>query len=265
MNLLHKVVLTTVAILMSLMTLHAETAETLTQQADSAYMRDDFGSALSLYLDIANNHGTSAPLYYNIANCYYRLGQPGKAIVYYERALRLDPSDRDTRDNLDFVNSRITDEPGDRGMFITKTVNAIATRIGANTWATIAIVSFVLMLICVALYVLPSAVVIRKIGFFGAFGMIFICVVANILASIATSYSTDHDEAIVVVPASMLSTSPRTPKDRSEEALLLHEGTKVQILDSVTTRNDSVAVKWFDVRVDNEHRAWAKGSDIERI
>ncbi|MDE7396987.1 MAG: tetratricopeptide repeat protein [Muribaculum sp.] len=265
MNLLHKIVIATATTLISIMTLHAETAETLTQQADSAYMRDDFSSALSLYLDIADNHGTSAPLYYNIANCYYRLGQPGKAIVYYERALRLDPSDRDTRDNLDFVNSRITDEPGDRGMFITKTVNAIATRVGANTWATLAIISFIMLLVCVALYVLPSAVTVRKIGFFGAFAMVAICIVANILASIATEYSTAHDEAIVTVPATMLSTSPRAPKDRSEEALLLHEGTKVQILDSVTSRIDSVAVKWFDVRVDNEHRAWIKGSDIERI
>ena len=37
----------------------------------------------------------------------------------------------------------------------------------------------------------------------------------------------------------------------SEEAVLLHEGTKVEILDSVTTRTDSAVTKWYDVKIDN--------------
>lgn len=84
---------------------------TLTQEADSAYMRDDFAEATRLYLQIAETEGTSSDLYYNLGNCYYRQKQPGKAILYYERALRLDPSNEDARANLEFVNTKITDEP----------------------------------------------------------------------------------------------------------------------------------------------------------
>jgi hypothetical protein len=95
--------------------------------------------------------------------------------------------------------------------------------------------------------------------------MLLLCIITNVLASIATDYATGNNEAIVVVPASMLSTSPRTPKDRTEEALLLHEGTKVEVIDSVSTRTDSATIKWYDVRVDNDHRAWIRASDIQRI
>ncbi len=240
-------------------------AMSLTQQADSAYMQDNFAKATELYLKIAAEEGTSANLYYNIGNCYYRQGKPGMAILYYERALRLDPSDKDARANLEFVNTKITDEPGDRGMFISNTVNGFACKISANIWAGIAIGSFVLLLGAIALYVFTSTIALRKAGFFGGIILLFICICANICASIATRYSTTGKEAVIVVPSTLLSTSPRVPKDRSEEAVLLHEGTKVEIIDSVTTRTDSITAKWYDVKIDNNTRAWVKGSDIEKI
>ncbi len=240
-------------------------ATSLTQQADSAYMQDNFAKATELYLKIAAEEGTSANLYYNIGNCYYRQGKPGMAILYYERALRLDPSDKDARANLEFVNTKITDEPGDRGMFISNTVNGFACKIPANTWAAIAIGSFVLLLGAIALYVFTSTIALRKAGFFGGIILLFICICANICASIATRYSTSGKEAVIVVPSTLLSTSPRVPKDRSEEAVLLHEGTMVVIIDSVATRIDSTATKWYDVKIDNNTRAWVKGSDIEKI
>ncbi len=238
---------------------------TLTQQADSAYMHDDFAEATRLYLQIAETEGTSSDLYYNIGNCYYRQKQPGKAILYYERALRLDPSNEEARANLEFVNSKITDEPGDRGMFISNTVNGFAQKVPANTWAVIAIASFVLFLGAIALYVFMSNVRLRKTGFFGAIILLVICVLANIFASVATRYSTAGNIAVVTEPSTLLSTSPRAPKDRSEEAVLLHEGTTVEILDSVSVKTDSAAVKWYDVKVDNSTRAWIRGTDIERI
>ncbi|WP_290381691.1 hypothetical protein [uncultured Muribaculum sp.] len=47
--------------------------------------------------------------------------------------------------------------------------------------------------------------------------------------------------------------------------MLLHEGTKLEILDSVTTRIDSVTTRWYDVKVDNNNRAWVRASAVERI
>lgn len=240
-------------------------AASLTEMADSAYMQDDFAKAAGLYLQIANEEGTSSDLLYNLGNCYYRMGQPGMAIVYYERALRLDPFNNEARTNLEFVNSKITDEPGDRGMFISNTVNGFARKVPANVWAGFAIGSFILLLGAIALYVFTANIRFRKIGFFGAIVLLALCVITNIFAHIATDYSTAGDEAIIIKPSTLLSTSPREPKDRSEEAILLHEGTKVELLDSVSTRTDSIVTKWYDVQVDNNNRAWIKGADIEKI
>ncbi|WP_304685694.1 tetratricopeptide repeat protein [Muribaculum intestinale] len=240
-------------------------AQSLTQRADSAYAADNFAEATELYLQIADEEGTSSNLYYNLGNCYYRQGKPGMAILYYERALRLDPSNADARTNLEFVNSRITDEPGDRGMFISNTINGFACRLSGNEWAGIAIGCFIMLLGAVALYIFSANVPLRKVGFFGGFVLLALCIIANVFASVSTRYSTSHDHAVVIDSSTLLSTSPRVPKDRSEEAMLLHEGTCVEILDSVTTRVDSTVVKWYDVKVDNSHRAWINGNAIAII
>lgn len=70
------------------------------QQANQAYIQGKYQHAVDLYLNIAENHGVSAALLYNLANSYTKLDQPGKAIVNYKRSLRLQPGDADTKANL---------------------------------------------------------------------------------------------------------------------------------------------------------------------
>ena len=94
------------SILLGISTLVADASD-LTAKADSAYMNDQFAEAARLYLEAAEQEGTSSDLYYNIGNSYYRQNKLGEAILYYERAIRLDPLNKDARTNLEFVNTRI--------------------------------------------------------------------------------------------------------------------------------------------------------------
>lgn len=237
----------------------------LDERADSAYMADQFSEAASLYEQAASEYGVSSDLYYDLGNCYYRMGKTGKAIVAYERALRLNPSNADAKTNLSFVTSRMVDRPGDKGSFISNTADEISLSARSNTWAWGATGIFALVVACAAVYVFSGSVVLRKAGFFIGLILLVLCVFAVCMAVRGARISTATDEAVITVPSTILSTSPRPPKDRNEEAMLLHEGTKVKILDSVSTRVDSTSVKWYDVEVDNTHRAWVDGSAITRI
>ena len=78
-------------------------ASPVDEKADSAYTAEQYADALALYLQAAETEGTSSDLYYNIGNTLYRQNKIGKAIIAYERALRLDPTNADARTNLDFL------------------------------------------------------------------------------------------------------------------------------------------------------------------
>ena len=238
----------------------------LISDADSAYVNDQFDRAVELYDRAVDSLGGSSERYYNLGNAYFRSGHPGMAIVSYERALRLDPTDSDVRDNLEFVNSRITDRIDAGDSFINNSVDSIAVSLHPDTWGVIALVTFLLMLAGVLVYFMDSGIMLRKVGFFGAGILLIVTVVANFLAYRAAGNVTATDRAVIIQPSVILSTTPRQPKDRSEEAFLLHEGTKVHILDSISDPSDRTGkIKWYDVRVDNSHRAWISSESIEII
>ncbi len=233
--------------------------------ADSAYMADEFTKATELYLKAIEDDGPSAKLYYNLGNSYFRLGEMGNAILAYERSLRLDPTDRQTRENLAFVNEKITDRAGERGTFIGNALDAAALSMHSDTWAWIALCAFVLTAAGLLTYLFVGSVGLRKLGFFGGIVTFIICLTALFFASRSAAICLAKDSAIITSPSTILSTSPRTPRDRSQEAMLLHEGTRVQILDSVRSTTDSISSLWYDVQIDNTHRAWINAKDVEII
>lgn len=237
-------------------------ASNLLQQADSAYIEDRYANAIELYEQVIAEEGTSTDIYYNLGNAYYRAGMLGKAIINYERALILDPTNDDAKTNLEFVNSKITDIPGDKGTFLSNFFGKIINSQHSNTWAIYAMAAFILLLISIALYVFSPKIALKKTGFFGGIAFLLVSIILIVFSSTAHATASNRNQAVITSPSTILSTSPREPKDRSEEAMLLHEGTKVEILDSVTDLNQT---KWYDVKVDNNHRAWLNSKDAEKI
>lgn len=230
-------------------------------RADSAYMADDFDNAVALYHEAIDSLGPSAERYYNLGNAYYRSGKPGKAIVSYERALRLDPTNRDIRENLEFVNSTTIDRIEPSTSLVGGAADRLAAKVHPDAWAWLGLAAFIFALGGVCVYFLGTGVALRKVGFFGAGVLLILCVTANILAVRSARKASSSGQAIITGPSVILSTTPRAPKDRTEEAMLLHEGTKLTILDSISSGDDV----WYDVQVDDSHRAWISGEAIEII
>ena len=125
------------------------------------------------------------------------------------------------------------------------------------------LLSVVLVLVFVAAllaYIFMSNVAIRKIGFFGG-GIVLVVMLFTLWFAFATrNHAVNSKYAIVVVPSSTLSTSPRLPKDKTEEAFLLNEGFKVEVVDSVKSE-----MLWYDVKTSDQHRAWIKAGDVKII
>ena len=241
----------------------AESTLSLTAQADSAYNDLAYARALELYTEAADSLGLSSDLCYNIGNTYYRLNDLGHAILWYERALRLDPTNEDASTNLEFVNARIADRPTDDRSMIARVYDDVTESAHHDTWAWISFALFAVTVIAFTLYLIVSNVIVKKICFFGGGVLLIVTIFALALSLTGASRATDTDTAVITSPAAQLSTAPRAATDAGSQAFLLHEGTKVEIVDSVMPAGDN-ADAWYEVRVGNA-RAWVNGRDIERI
>ena len=231
-------------------------------RANQAYKQELFNEALKLYLQEAEQTGVSSSLYCNIGDTYYRLKDNVHAVLYYERALLLDPSNNDARFNLEFVRGKmqLPDDAGDS--WFSNWVDQTVSRLSSNTWAIIAIITFLLFLAGLAAYLFMDNVLMRKIGFFGGALMIVASILANLAAFHVYHKATSGNGAIVMPETVTLSTAPRAPRDKNEEAFELQQGTHVEIVDSIS---DKTSGKWLQVSTAGGHKAWLNAKDVEVI
>lgn len=234
------------------------------QDADSAYIHENYQEAIRLYTDLLYSEGPNPEIYYNLGNAHYRAGHTAQAVLAYERALRLNPAHADARANLKFVNSSLEDKPADNASFLSVAHEAVVESASANGWAWIAFGMFVALCGALALYIFSQGVTLRKVGFFGAIVLLILTCYAILVAANAASRVNSHDEGIVAVPGTLLNSVPRQPR-QTDKVVPLHEGTKVEILDSVSTPDDPASPRWYKVSINGSSSAWVRSTDIERI
>lgn len=233
--------------------------------ADSAYNTDDYTGAIRLYEDVIATEGTSSAIFYNLGNAYYRIGKNGKALVNYERALRLSPNDADIKANIEFVNSRLQDKRNDDTNVFANVFDRIVSHMSSNTWAWLSLTAFVILIGGLLLYFFADSIILRKVGFFSAIVLFIVSLLLGIFAVKAKSTATSKSYAIITSPSAIMSTSPREPKNKHEEAMTLHEGYKIELIDSVKVTTDSITTIWYNAKTDADNRAWIKSADIEII
>ncbi len=243
----------------------ASHAMSLAAQADSAYNHEDFVQAVRLYHQAITADGVSPELYYNLGNSYYRIGKMGRAVLYYERALQLDPSFKDARTNLEYVKTKIIDKPEDDSTFLGNVHQGITGWMSPDLWAWTAFCMFILVLGCVALYVFSGNVNVRKLGFFGGGVAIILFLYTLIVAMQVAHGPYKHNTAVVIVPTANMSTQPGSHTGKNTKIIPVHEGTVVEIVDSMAIPGESSSPLWYDVKINNATRAWVRSADVEKI
>ena len=235
---------------------HAPEVVVTKAQADSAYINNDFASAVYLYENILANQGESADIYYNLGNSYFKMDNIAKAIVNYEKALVLNPADGDIRFNLELAQSKTVDKVTPMSeIFLVTWMKDLTNLMSEKGWAKMGIITFILMLSMLALYFFSKKIALKKIGFISAVCLLFICVIANIFASSQKNKAESHGEAIIMAPSV---TVKSTPNDGGTDLFILHEGHKVTI-------KDNTMREWKEIQLEDGNVGWVPTSVIEII
>lgn len=78
--------------------------------AVEAYKQEDYGAAAEGFSALAESGVDSGRLYYNLGNAYFKKGDLGRAILWYERARKRIPQDPELNFNLNYARSQTRDQ-----------------------------------------------------------------------------------------------------------------------------------------------------------
>jgi len=223
--------------------------------ADSAYAKGNYQQAIKDYEELLKN-GVSSELYYNLAGAYYRIDEMPRAVLNYERALLLSPGDADIRFNLQMARSKTIDKiTPESEMFFVTWYHALVNLTSVDGWARIALVALALAIALALFYLFASAIWLRKVGFFGAGGLLLLFILANTLAYVQKQSFVNRTGAIIMSPAATIKS---TPDAHGTDLFILHEGTKVEI-------TDGSMQQWKRIRVADGKEGWVETSQMEVI
>lgn len=252
-------VVTVVTLLLSLgasMNIQAKDLDSLWTAGVQAYTDGKFSDASAAWTSIEESGQKSAKLYYNLGNAWFKQGNYPKAILNYEKALRLDPSYSDARYNLEFTSNFVQDKIEPVPEFILKSVaRKVCYVMGSNAWAVIFLVLLAAALVMGLLFLLGSSVGKRRAGFYCGIVLLLLSAGALSFSIWQKSDSVKTDTAIVMSPVSSVKSSPSSGS--SKDLFVIHEGTKVTILDEVGT--------WRNISLADGRQGWIPASDIEII
>lgn len=221
-----------------------------------AYTDGDFASAVQDWEKVRSAGLTSPELMYNLGNAYFKTGELGKAVLWYERTLKANPSDADAKYNLEYARALTQDRIDSVPEFFLKTWGRNACHsLPSNTWAAMSLAFLALTLALVLLFLLGSTSGRRRLGFFAGIVAFLVTLLCWGFARWQARDARDQSYAIVMKPVSSVGSSPSA--DSAKDLFILHEGTKVKILDNISG--------FSQIEIADGRQGWIASRDIEVI
>ena len=234
--------------------LYASKLDSLFQQANTFYAKGDYQKAIKLYDSIIKKGYVSPYLYYNLGNAYYKLGKFGYAILNYEKGLLYTPYDENLRYNLELAKAHTIDKIEEiPEFFLKKWYRSFVNLVPSNTWAIISLSFFILFITCI-IFLITYETKIKTLLFNIAILSIIFSIISFINAGKRKNFITAKKYAIIVVPSVNVKS---TPNEYGNDVFILHEGTKVEIIESIGN--------WKNIKISDGNEGYLPLNTIEII
>jgi len=225
------------------------------EKGNELYRKGDFQAAADAYESVLKSKKESAELYFNLANAYYKLNRVAPAIYNYEKALLLNPDDSEIANNLKFAQKLQIDEVKETPKVgFRKMIEDFTSQVHYDTWAKFAIGGAFMVLLFFIGYYFSAITLVKRIFFvmmFVGIGFIALTIFAAIFEK-----STDSLERPAIVFASVAGVKSE-PEKQAQDAFILHEGTKVYVLESLDN--------WKKVELLDGNQGWIEQSAIREL
>ena len=225
------------------------------ETGNALYKKGQYEQAIDAYNTVLGSKKQSAELYYNIANCYYKLNKVAPAIYNYEKALILSPNNTDVINNLKFAQKRTVDEvkviPK---VGFEKLLRDFTAIYNYDKWAWLAITFSVLFLLGFIGYYFSAASVLKRVFFVSMFLMLVFVLISVSAAMFEKNYAVNERPAIVFADRTEVKSEPR---NKGNKVIDLHEGTKVYV--------KKAEGRWKKVQLTDGTIGWIESEAIREV
>lgn len=224
-------------------------------KANTLYNEGKYADAISQYESILATKNHSAALYFNLGNAHYKLNHIAPSIYYYEKALQLDPNDSDIKNNLALARNMTIDainmipEGG-----LSKILNNTTNSLTFDSWAKVSVGFVFCFVVLFLIYYFAYSSLRKRFAFLGSMATLFLICVTLLFAFHKFNLDKLDKPAIVFAQETSVKNEPNS---RSEDSFNLHEGTKVQVLDTVNN--------WKKIKLQDGKTGWIPSADIKAL
>ena len=233
----------------------AQDIESLNAKGSQLYSDGNYEEAVQTWEELTKSGYEAATIYYNLGNAYFKSNKIAPAILNYERAKILAPHSKDINYNLELARTYVVDKIDElTEVFYLKWYKNIVQRFSSNTWAIITIITFVIFLVLFSIYLYAKSYLSKKIAFWLSVLFLLVWLCAFAFSRSGNKLVTEHNKAIVFSPSVTVLSSP---DESGTELFLIHEGTKVTVVDELN--------EWTEILLSSGTKGWLLSSSIEKI
>ena len=249
-------VTTTMVVLFGLLPAGVAGQSAFFDEGNQLYQASDFEAALERYAQILDDGLESGELYYNIGNTYFKLGELGPAILYYERARQLMPSDDDLLANLELARSLTVDQVAPlAGFWLFRVVGWWVGLLPRSALVWLVALAYLTAMTAVAVVILRPATALavwgRRLAITGA----TVTVVFGLNLAVRELGVGTAEEAVIMVEETEVQSAPS--EDSALQIFAVHEGTKVRI--------DRRSDLWIEIVLEDGKVGWVRADQLEPI
>jgi len=233
----------------------AQSAEAMFQRGNEFYHAKNYNKAIEVYESIVEQGYEGTELFYNLGNSYYRIGKLGFAILYYEKAAKLSPSDEDVQHNLALVNIQTADKIETLPkFFIFQWWESLLALFPISGWSITAYIFYIILLISVVVYFFTRVPAIQRFSVYSAASAVLLLAVSIIILTVNLNRENNIKRGIIVEQTATVKLSPDS---KSNDAFVIHEGLKVSVEDRVSN--------WVKIRLEDGKIGWLMQDNLRII
>lgn len=232
------------------------TAQNGFEAGNALYKKGQYEQAIQAYESlIQTEKKESAEVYFNLANCYYKLNQVAPAIYNYEKAFVLKPNDAEIQNNLKFAQKKTIDEikvvPK---VGFEKLLRDFTSFFHYDTWAWISIGFAALFLLFFLGYYFGQTSLAKRVFFLGMFFWLLMVLISVFAGYFEQNHFKNDRPAILFAEVTEVKSEPQ---NASPTVIMLHEGTKVYVLETLE--------QWRKVQLTDGTEGWLNAKAIKEV